>query len=80
MLPFQILVGLACMFAAIAGTYWLRVAVSHSLKNTYLLDGTDWRAERKNRRAIRRAAISTVLAVMFAGAASLVGQSLQVFG
>ena len=80
MLSFQILFGLASVFAVIAGAYWLRVAVSRSLKMTYLLDGTDWRAERKNRRVIRRAAIATALTAIFALAGFLVAQSVHVFG
>ena len=76
MLSFELLLVLAAASGLIAVGFWVRVATSRSLDMAGKLDGTEKLVERANRRALTVALTATVVTVLAAVAAYLVGRGV----
>ena len=76
MLAFDFLLVLTAVGGLLAVVFWVRVASSRSLSEIFKLDGAEKLAERGNRRAFTIALIASVLTVLLAAAAYLVGSNV----
>ena len=75
MLVFDMLLVFTAMTGTLAAVAWVRVASSRSVNEAFRLDGAEKLAERANRRAFNVALIASVLTVLLAAAAFLMGRS-----
>jgi len=75
MLAFDLLLIATIVGVLASAVFWARVAMNHSMKAIFRLDGTERLAERANRRALSAAVTVSALTAILAVAAYLAGRS-----